>query len=160
MNILDELDITDSETRDWFGQRFVSICYLALVDETQLNPVPQVFLKKLEWKPVSMLPNLKWDHNEIISKAVIYLKNQVNYLPVGNALLPEKFTIKELQGLYEAILQKKFDRANFQKKILKLNVLKRHEKLMNGGAHKAPYLYSFDKSMYKKLLEEGVSIVA
>ena len=95
-----------------------------------------------------------------MDKALEQVRNQINYLPIGISLLPEKFTMKEYQLLYEEILQRKLDRANFQKKMLKLGFLDRHEKKLSGGAHKAPYLYAFNDERYNELLEKGIGYLS
>ncbi|GAG11474.1 unnamed protein product, partial [marine sediment metagenome] len=69
-------------------------------------------------------------------------------------------TMKEYQILYEEILQKKLDRANFQKKMLKLDFLDRHEKQLTGGAHKAPFLYAFNREKFNDLLEKGIGYMS
>jgi hypothetical protein len=68
--------------------------------------------------------------------------------------------MKELQHLYESILEKKLDRGNFQRKMLKLGIFVRHEKQRDGGAHKAPYLYSFDRKKFHALLAKGIGFVS
>ena len=140
----------------WFSQRFITTGFLALVDINKTKLVPDYLSEKCEWVPINQLPPLLLDHELIVQKALRQLKIEVNYLPVGKSLLPEKFTMKELRFLFESILQKKLDRGNFQRKIRSLNILKRHEKLMTGAANKAPYLYSFEESAYHKLLEDGI----
>jgi 8-oxo-dGTP diphosphatase len=140
---------------DWFNQRFITTGYLSLVDIKKCDPKPDFSSEMIKWASLDELPDLIFDHNDIVKTAIDYIKNQINYLPIGLTLLPQKFTMKELQGLYESILQKKLDRGNFQRKMLKLDIFIRHEKQLEGGAHKAPYLYSFDEEKYKKLLEQG-----
>jgi hypothetical protein len=81
-------------------------------------------------------------------------------MPVGMSLLPEKFTMKEFQTLYERVLLKPLDRGNFQKKMLKLGFLDRQEKQHTGGAHKAPYLYSFNLKRYNELVEKGIGYIS
>ncbi len=139
----------------WLNQRFITSGYLSLVNIEKCNPQPGLFSEEVRWAPVNELPELMLDHTTIVRTALRYIKNQINYLPFGINLLPEKFTMKELQLLYEAILEKKLDRGNFQRKMLKLDIFIRHEKQLEGGAHKAPYLYSFDRVKYEKLLEQG-----
>ncbi|MEQ1586627.1 MAG: NUDIX hydrolase, partial [Cyclobacteriaceae bacterium] len=73
-------------------------------------------------------------------------------------LLPEKFTMPELQRLYETILDEELDRRNFQKRMLALDILERLEERKTGGAHKAPYLYRFDKKKYLKALKQGLKL--
>ena len=140
---------------DWFKQRFISTGYLSLVDIQKCDPQPDFSSEKIKWASLDELPHLIFDHNDIVKTAVEFIKNQINYLPIGITLLPEKFTMKQLQSLYESILEKKLDRGNFQRKMLKLGIFIRHEKHLLGGAHKAPYLYSFDKEKYELLLEQG-----
>ena len=141
--------------KNWLNQRFITTGYLSLVDIAKCDPKPGLFSEEVRWAPLDDIPALMLDHDIIVKTAIKYLKNQINYLPFGINLLPEKFTMKDLQLLYEAILEKKLDRGNFQRKMLKLDIFIRHEKQLEGGAHKAPYLYSFDKKKYKTLLEQG-----
>ena len=144
----------------WMKQRFISIGYLSLVDMHNSKPSPDYLSESCTWEALGSIPELNYDHNKIVQKAVEQIRNQINYLPIGNSLLPEKFTMKEYQVLYEEILQKKLDRANFQKKMLKLGFLDRHEKQLSGGAHKAPYLYAFNRERYNELLEKGIGYMS
>jgi len=143
----------DETTKRWFSQRFVSIAYLALVNPDSFVPIPDHLSDSCVWKPLNSLPKLTFDHNDMIAYAKHYLSIQIKYLPVGLSLLPEKFTMKTLQKLYEVVLDRPLDRANFQKKMLKLGILDRYEKQMGGGAHKAPYLYSFNELKYQEFLK-------
>lgn len=152
----EETEESRDKVIDWLSQRFISTGFLALLDAEKVNPAPDHFSDTCTWVPLNSLPDLILDHQEIIEKALFHLKVQLNYWPIGHSLLPEKFRMTDLQTLYEVILQKKLDRSNFQRKMLKLNILERHEKLMTGAANKAPYLYSFDETAYFKLLEEGI----
>ncbi len=140
----------------WAKQRFISTAYVALVDAKKVTPVPDFLSESCQWVPVDILPNLISDHELIIARALKFLRTQLNYLPVGRELLDEKFTMTDLQSLYEVILDKKLDRGNFYRKIMKLNILIRHEKLMTGAQNKAPYLYSFNDEIYNHLIEEGI----
>ncbi len=160
--LLHELEVIKMNSpiiRQWFMQRFITTGYLALVNIKDCNPNPDILSSECEWLPLKKLPKLSFDHNLIVEKAIERIKIHINYLPIGRTLLPEKFTMKELQELYESILQKKLDRGNFQRKILKLKVLTRYEKQLMGGAHKAPYLYKFNKIKYAKLMESGIGFI-
>lgn len=95
------------------------------------------------------------DHNEIVQHALVTLRAHLRYKPISYSLLPDKFTMPELQKLYETILGKKLDRRNFQRKMLSYKILRRLKQRREGVAHKAPYLYSFDLRKYHKALEEG-----
>jgi len=143
----------------WFQQRFISVTYLALVNPESFIPIPDYLSEACEWLPIKDMPQLYFDHNDMIEKAKEYTATQIKYQPLGLMLLPEKFTMKMLQKLYEVILDKPLDRGNFQKKILKLDILTRHEKQMSGAAHKAPYLYSFNTPKYYEFLESGISLL-
>jgi hypothetical protein len=127
------------------------------VEYNKVKPVPDVLSSECTWHSISDLPELIIDHKQIIEKGLQALRQQLNYQPVGYNLLPEEFTIKELQLIYETILGKKLDRANFQRKILSYGILDKKEKHYSGGAHKAPYLYSFNKESYFKALKNGLA---
>jgi 8-oxo-dGTP diphosphatase len=144
----------------WLQQRFISTGYLSLVDMRQSNPKPDLLSEACQWKPVRELPELLFDHKDILQKALEQIRSQINYLPIGLSLLPDKFTMKDLQMLYESILNRELDRGNFQKKMLKLGILDRMEKKHTGASHKAPYLYSFNKDRYKELLDQGIGYMS
>lgn len=145
-----------NETVAWLTKRFITTGYFALTNIEKTNPKPDILSAKCEWMSLKDLPPLLLDHNDIVQKALEHLRIRLNYLPIGVSLLPQKFTMQDLQKLYEAILQKPLERSNFQRKLLKLDFLNRHEKQMTGAAHKAPYLYSFDKMKYDQLIKKGI----
>jgi 8-oxo-dGTP diphosphatase len=91
-----------------------------------------------------------------MSKALETIRLDLNDHPVGYNLLSEKFTMPELQRLYETILGEFLDRRNFQKRMLGLEILERLNERKLGGAHKAPFLYRFDKRKYQKALKQGL----
>lgn len=127
----------------WIYQRFISTAYFALIDFTNSHNFPDTSNETCEWFSVDGLPEMAFDHEKIVNKGLDFLRKNLDYNVVGSNLLPEKFTMKELQTLYETILDEKFRRNNFQRKILSLNILQRLEKLYTGSANKAPYLYKF-----------------
>ena len=153
--LLKESGIPDVENH-WIMQRFVSIGYYALVEYAKVDPGHDEISTECSWKDLKTLPDLIIDHNQIIEKALETLRHHLNYEPIGYNLLPEEFTIKDLQSIYETILGKKLDRRNFQRKILSYGILDKKEKLFSGGAHKAPFLYSFNKQKYFEALENGL----
>lgn len=140
---------------NWFANRFLTIGYYALVDFYETDPKPDQFSQRCVWRDLNDLPELKLDHALILKTALDALRLQLHYQPIGYNLMRKEFTMPELQKLYETILDKKLDRRNFQRRMLAFGILKRSEQLRKGGAHKAPYLYSFDLANYQAALKEG-----
>jgi ADP-ribose pyrophosphatase YjhB (NUDIX family) len=140
----------------WILQRFATVGYYALVDYSKVVPAPDTLTERCVWWEIHKTPALILDHRSIIDKALETLRRQLSYQPVGYNLLPEKFTMPELQKLYETILDKPLDRRNFQRKILGFKIVKRLNETRKGVAHKAPYLYTFDRERYHEALQEGL----
>lgn len=130
---------------DWITRRFVSIGYYALVDMNKVIPQKTDLDECIEWCALNELPTMIMEHNLMVTQALETLQLNLDQKLIAFNLLPETFTMKELQELYEAIYDKPFPRNNFQKKMLDLNVLERLEKKFTGAANKAPYLYRFQK---------------
>lgn len=128
---------------EWLSRRFISIGYYALVDINKVVPKRMPIDRSIDWYPVDALPELIMDHGLQVRVALEALRQNLDNKLLGFNLLPEKFTMKELQQLYEAVYDKPFRRNNFQKKMLDLGVLDRLEKKYTGAANKAPYLYRF-----------------
>jgi ADP-ribose pyrophosphatase YjhB (NUDIX family) len=129
----------------WMMGRFVSVAYYALINYTEVAPKPDALSDSINWYPIDELPPLMLDHQHIVDKALTSLKDNLEKKLVSMNLLPYKFTMKELQKVYEAILGKKLRRTTFQRRLLALDILQRHEKRLLGQANKAPYLYSFKR---------------
>jgi hypothetical protein len=140
----------------WNKQRFVSIGYYALAEHSQIKLRIDQYSNAVEWKLIETLPEFMMDHRAIFDKALLTLREQLNNHPIGYNLLPKKFTMPELQKLYEAILGKKLNRGNFYRKILRYDILIKLDESRKGGAHKAPDLYSFDLTKYNEALKEGL----
>ncbi|REA60904.1 NUDIX hydrolase [Dyadobacter luteus] len=126
---------------EWITKRFVSIGYYALVDITKVIPVKMEADASVEWYDIQNLPPMIMDHNQIVAAALVSLQQNLDQKLIAFNLLPETFTMNEVQQIYEVVLNKTLLRSNFQKKILDLNVLERLEKKFTGKANKAPYLY-------------------
>lgn len=148
--------VPDLTEDSWLMQRFISIGYYSLVEYAKVLPQPDEFSSQCSWQDLNNLPELIFDHKHIIEKALQALRLQLNYQPIGYNLLPEEFTLKNLQVIYETILGRKLDRGNFNRKILAYGVLEKKEKLYSGAAHKAPYLYAFNKEKYFEALKSGL----
>ncbi|MDI9340305.1 MAG: NUDIX domain-containing protein [Sediminibacterium sp.] len=136
-------------------ERIVAVAYYALVNAHQYEVSAGRDTLKTEWFGLSELPKLAFDHARIIRVAIERLKGKVSYQPVGFELLNEKFTLPQLQTLYEAILEMPIDKRNFRKKILSTGLLFPLEEKEKNVAHKAARYYSFDKRMYKELTKKG-----
>ena len=131
------------EAHDWLLDRFISVSYYALINYDEVVPEPDGLSDSINWYAIEELPELMMDHNKIVEKALHMLRDNLEKKLVGMNLLPSKFTMKQLQKVYEAILGEQLRRTTFQRRILAMDILNRHEKLFQGTAHKAPYLYSF-----------------
>ncbi|TXB61823.1 NUDIX hydrolase [Phaeodactylibacter luteus] len=147
----------DEEDLAWFQQRFVSAGYYALVEYSKVSaPRADYFSSACEWWPLERLPDLMLDHSSLLDAALAALRLHLNHKPVGLSLLPEQFTMPELQQLYEAILGKSLDRRNFQRRMLGYGILCRTGERRRGGAHKAPWLYEFEEEAYEQALQSGL----
>ncbi|PPK86143.1 ADP-ribose pyrophosphatase YjhB (NUDIX family) [Neolewinella xylanilytica] len=127
----------------WMLDRFVSIGYYALIDFRSVHLRPDALSDSIGWYDIDRLPPLLFDHAKMVEQALATLRQNLEANLVGKNLLPGRFTMKELQLVYEAILGEPLPRSSFQRKMLASGHLRRHEKLQEGKAHKAPYLYSF-----------------
>ena len=142
---------------EWFNQRFISIGFYAFVDFTKVVPKPDNFSESAEWKSIGEKEKLMMDHDIILLEALNALRLQLNHQPIGYNLLPHKFTMPELQKLYETILDKKLDRRNFQRRILSFKILNKLPERKTGGAYKSPFLYEFNLENYKNAIERGLT---
>ncbi len=143
MKIILEANGHDVPENYWMLDRFISVAYYALINYEKVVPTPDALSDSCDWYALDALPTLMQDHKAIVEKALQTLRDNLERKLVGMNLLPPLFTMNELQKVYEAILGEKLRRTTFQRKILSLNILQRHDKQYSGKAHKAPYLYSF-----------------
>ena len=143
-------------SKSWYMDRFVTIGYWALVEFSKVMPRTDWLTEDCRWWDIHEVPKLIYDHNAIVNKALQALRHNLNDHPVGYNLLPERFTMPELQRLYETILDKRLDRRNFQKKILSLGILQRLKETKTGREGKRPFLYRFDKKKYENAMKKGL----
>lgn len=134
-----------SEVYQWFTKRFISIGYYSLVDIKRVTPQTSDMDESIGWYNIKDCPTLIMDYNEILENAYSCLQSDIQDLSNIYHLLPEQFTMKEVQDIYETITGKYYARTNFQKKVLDLDVLERLDKKFTGAKNKAPYLYRFKK---------------
>lgn len=135
--------------------RVVTVAYYALVNQVDYQIRAATDASLADWFPVSNLPRLAFDHNQILETALSRLKGKVRYEPIGFELLPPKFTLSQLQKLYEAILGTVLDKRNFRKKILKMDLLVELDEIQTDVSHRAARLYQFDAIKYKQLKTQG-----
>lgn len=150
---MEELKVYGAADRDP-GYRCISIGQYALI---RLNDYDRELVKEhgAEWFDVDDLPHLVLDHEQMVKDALEKLKRKARIQPLGFELLPEKFTIPQLQSVYEAIFQKELDSRNFRKKVLSHNVLVKLDEKDKTSSKRGAYLYKFDHERYKKLTEKG-----
>jgi 8-oxo-dGTP diphosphatase len=148
------------DKNNWLAERTVSIGYYALVEFSKVAPSPDFFSEECRWWDLKEIPSLLFDHDLMVERALHTLRLQLHYQPIGYNLLPDKFTMPELQRLYETIIGQPLDRRNFQKKMLGLGYLQRLDERRSIGAHKSPYLYQFDQAKYDQALREGLGFVS
>lgn len=137
--------------------RILTTAYYAIINPEYHDMKQSDMAKVLCWFEVDKLPKLLFDHKEIIEKSLRRLREEVKYHPIGFHMLPNKFTLTELQTLYEVILNNKLDTRNFRKKIQNLGLLIDTNEKQTNVAHRAAKLYSFDVETYNSLKEEGLN---
>lgn len=139
--------------------RVISVAYYAMLrlgGDKALKPLTS-YAKKAQWVNVKELPKLAFDHQHIFDKGLEKIKRRIKHLPIAFELLPEKFTLTQVQNVYELILGKKLDKRNFRKKILSFGVLKELDEKQKGVSFRAATLYKFDKRKYAKLFGKEIS---
>ncbi len=135
----------------------VSVAYYALVSPEKHHIRATMDARDARWFAVNDLPRLAFDHAEIMQTALQRIRGKLTYAPIGFELLPQKFTIKQLQKLYEIVLDRKLDNRNFRKKIFAMDVLRELDEMQTGVAHRAARFYRFDERKYKQLIRRGMN---
>ncbi|MCU0424847.1 MAG: NUDIX hydrolase [Candidatus Kapabacteria bacterium] len=136
-------------------ERVVAVAYFALVNLEKHSLSAGTDADAAQWFSVSKLPPLAFDHKTIVKTALERLRGKVRYQPVGFELLPDEFTLSELQALYETILERTFDKRNFRKKIDNYGLLVETGGMRRGKPNRAAKLYRFDSKRYKALEKHG-----
>ncbi len=135
--------------------RVITTAYYSLININKFLLVPGSLAERAEWVDITHVKQLAFDHNNIFNACFNHLKNSIRTKPIGFELLPQKFTLTQLQGLYEAILQQPLDKRNFRKKILSMNILIDNKEQQRHVAHRPAKLYEFDEDKYNNFLKEG-----
>lgn len=136
-------------------ERVVTVAYYALVRLSDHRVHAATDAREAAWFSLDDLPELAFDHDQILETAHQRLRNKVRYQPIGFELLPAKFALRELQHLYEVILDKPLDKRNFRKKILSMGILEQLDEVEQDVAHRAARLFRFDRKKYRQLVKQG-----
>jgi hypothetical protein len=146
-------EIEDGQAFKWFSSRFLTICYLALVDFNKIELNPTQFMETAEWLPLDKAKFLAMDHAAILKNARETLLKELPYSPIASNMLPPKFTLPELHALVEAIMGREIDRPNFRRKVLATNLLVKIGQDTSGKRRPAD-LYSFKHGRKTNLNDE------
>lgn len=137
-------------------ERVITIAHYALVRIQEVKGGDDA--AKAQWFPIDEVPQLAFDHDKILRDAMRKLRERIHFEPIGFELLPEKFTMRDLQILYESILGVKFDRRNFAKKMLHYELLNQLDETIRPTAKRDAILYSFNKENYELFKKKGFQL--
>ncbi|MFH1023348.1 MAG: NUDIX domain-containing protein [Planctomycetota bacterium] len=136
-------------------EHVVTVAYYALVNLSEHQVLASTDARNAAWFAVDDVPKLAFDHDRILKVAHDRLRGKIRYQPIGFELLPEKFTLRHLQRMYEKILDRCLDKRNFRKKILNMGIIEEIDQVETDVAHRAARLYQFSKETYDEKAKEG-----
>lgn len=136
-------------------ERVVSVAYYALVKLSEHSVHAATDAEAAAWFGVHDVPSLAFDHAHILQVALERLRGKLRYEPIGFELLPKKFTLSQLQHLYELVLERELDKRNFRKRVLAMDLLIETDEVEQDVAHRAARLYRFDERKYRRLAKAG-----
>ena len=143
----------------WFLDETVSTGLYAITDIIKASPTPDYFSSECRWFPINDLPDLGFDHNEMVAEALLRMRIDLYHFPIGKSLLQPKFTLKEIRTLYEVLSGKTLSATNFPIKLMSLGLLIKLEEKKSIGAHRSPTYYKFNEEEYDKALNDGLVLV-
>lgn len=146
---------TFSDPRRDPREHVVTVAHVALVNLFEHKVKASTDARSAAWFELDDIPELAFDHEQILRTAYERLQGKIRYQPIGFELLPGKFTLRQLQQMYEKILDRKLDKRNFRKKILKMEILIELDEIETDVAHRAARLYRFDKKNYDQMVAQG-----
>lgn len=150
---LEELQTYSDVNRDP-GERVISVAHYSLIRVNDIN-LESVEKYDARWFKIDEIPDLIIDHKQMVDDAIVKLRKKARYQPIGFELLTEKFTIPQLQIMYECIYQKKLDDRNFRKKILSFDILTKTDEKDKTGSKKGAFLYKFNKEKFNSFISKG-----
>lgn len=137
--------------------RVITVAYLALVEPSELKPHASSWAKQTSWHSVKNVPQLAFDHQEILDASLIELKSRILRENIWSNVLPQKFTLTAFQELFETVLDKEFDKGNFRKKLVNVKFLKKLDESQINVSHRPSLLYSIDEKKFQEMLTNGFS---
>ena len=155
INYLEQLYTFGDLNRDPRG-RVISVAYFGLVRPNTFKTFASTDAEEVKWFNIEELPELSFDHKDILEKAIKRLKAKITYEPLGFELLDKKFPFSDLEKLYTTLLGREVDRRNFRKKILSLNVLDELDEKVSKGSGRPASLFQFNEKRYFQLKKEGI----
>ena len=138
-------------------ERVVTVAYYALVKLLDHKVQAATDAREAAWFAVDDLPKLCFDHDTILDTALKRLQGKVRYQPIGFELLPPKFSLTQLQRMYEIILERSLDKRNFRKKVISLDILDELDEVEQDVAHRAARLYRFNERKYRQMTKDGIN---
>jgi 8-oxo-dGTP diphosphatase len=145
--------VNDLKDKKWLelyrknpDERVITVAYYALVKMADFNPNPASFAGEALWQDIQQVPELAFDHNEIVEVALWKLQRHFEFNKSGYELLPPKFTLNQLQQLHQAITQEELDKRNFRKKVVREKLVEATDEKQEGVLHKPARLYRIKKS--------------
>ena len=138
-------------------ERVMTVAYYALVKLLDHKVQAATDAREAAWFAVDDLPKLCFDHNTILDTALTRLQGKVRYQPIGFELLPPKFSLTQLQRMYEIILERSLDKRNFRKKVISLDILDELDEVEQDVAHRAARLYRFNERKYRQMAKDGIN---
>ena len=143
----------------WLIGDTASIGFYAISDIFNAQPRADFISSECQWFPVNHLPDLGFDHKEMVREALHTMRIHLYHFPLGKNLLPEKFTLKEIKQFYEVMSGKKLHVTNFPNKLISIGLIKKTKEKRKIGAHRSPSFYKFNEKSYSKALKEGLVLV-
>ena len=156
-NIYLEQFQTFGEVDRFPDKRVITVCFYALANIEKVDPHAGNHVSEVAWFNIRNVPKMVFDHNKILDACFKHLQHKIQHEPIGFNLLPKKFTLLQLQELYEAILGTKLDKPNFRRKLIKMDLLVPCNEKQTAVSHRGAQLYQFDKRVYKQLTDGGFS---
>lgn len=140
----------------WLTGETASVGFYAITDIVNARPKADYLSSECTWFSVDQLPDLGFDHEEMVREALFTMRMHLHHFPIGKNLLQPKFTLKEIKTLYEVLSGKQLNASNFPNKLISLGLIVKLDEKRKIGAHRSPAYYKFDEDSYENALREGL----